>query len=230
LDGHPHFVFDGDTGMLVKPKPRTSRKNYRQGERGVVMLVALIVLVIMTLAGIALMRSMDTTNLIAGNLAFKQAATHAADTGSENAIEWLEANNVASKLDADIPAFAYLAQTKTNDKYQSGEAFWNDIINVSPPCNLPFLGGVAGACSPNAIPNAQGNAISFVIQRLCKDLGPRAAAGCAVFPGVAVATGNNEGAGEQLVVAPSTNSYYRITVKVVGPRNTVSYIQSIVAL
>jgi Tfp pilus assembly protein PilX len=40
--------------------------------RGAVLFIALIVLVAMTLAGIAIMRSVDTATLIAGNLAFKQ--------------------------------------------------------------------------------------------------------------------------------------------------------------
>ena len=62
-------------------------------QRGVVVLVAIIVLVVMLLAGIALVRSIDTTNVIAGNLAFQQSATHSADTGVEAAIAWLEANN-----------------------------------------------------------------------------------------------------------------------------------------
>jgi Tfp pilus assembly protein PilX len=43
----------------------------KHAQQGVVLLMALIMLVALTLAGIALVRSVDTTNLIAGNLAFK---------------------------------------------------------------------------------------------------------------------------------------------------------------
>jgi hypothetical protein len=54
--------------------------------------VALIVLVAMSLAGIALMRSVDTNVLIAGNLAFRQGATARGDWGVEDARTWITAN------------------------------------------------------------------------------------------------------------------------------------------
>jgi Tfp pilus assembly protein PilX len=63
--------------------PRTRLAAGRQ--RGAILFIALIVLVAMTLAGIALMRSVDTNVLIAGNLAFRQGATAAGDYGVEDA-------------------------------------------------------------------------------------------------------------------------------------------------
>ena len=56
----------------------------RQG--GVVLVVALIILVALMLGGIALVRSVGTTNIIAGNLAFQQAATQSGEAGTEAAI------------------------------------------------------------------------------------------------------------------------------------------------
>ena len=58
-------------------------------QSGVVLIIALIVLVAMSLAGIALFRQVGTGLTIAGNLAFKQAATAAADFGVEDARKWL---------------------------------------------------------------------------------------------------------------------------------------------
>ena len=58
-------------------------------QRGVVLFLALIALVIMSLAAVALIRSVDTNTLIAGNLSFKQAATTSADAGTEAAIAML---------------------------------------------------------------------------------------------------------------------------------------------
>jgi len=55
----------------------------RRGQRGIVIFIALIALVVMMIAGLALMRSVDTGNLIAGNLAFRQRAVHSADGGVE---------------------------------------------------------------------------------------------------------------------------------------------------
>ena len=52
-------------------------------QRGVVLLIALIVLVAMTLAGIGMMRSIDSGTLVSGNIGFREAAVATADTGVE---------------------------------------------------------------------------------------------------------------------------------------------------
>jgi len=62
-----------------------------RSQRGVVLLIALILLVVMTLAGIGMMRSVDTGSVIAGNLAFKQATLNASDAGTSAAFNALVA-------------------------------------------------------------------------------------------------------------------------------------------
>ena len=59
-------------------------------QQGVVMIVALIVLVALILGSLALTKSVFTTNMIAGNLAFQKAATNSTDVGVEDAVAWLE--------------------------------------------------------------------------------------------------------------------------------------------
>ena len=54
-----------------------------------VLLIALIVLVAMTLAGIGMMRSIDTGTLVAGNIGFRQAAVATRDSGVETRAPWL---------------------------------------------------------------------------------------------------------------------------------------------
>lgn len=195
-------------------------------QAGVVLMVALIMLVAMTLAGLALIRSIDTSNLIAGNMAFQQAATHSADAGVETAIAWLETNNNTGALDNSIPATGYTASTANNAAYPLGAAFWS-ALSPSGVCPLPVAGGVCGA--PPGTPDASGNTISFMIQRLCNATGNRNGAACAISPGTSTTTGNNEGAGEDTLTF-STVVYYRITVRVAGPRNTASYVQAIVSM
>ena len=73
-----------DAGLKIAPR--------RERQRGVVLFIALIVLVAMALAGIALVRSVDTGILVAGNIAFKQGATNAGDQGLEAARTWLVTN------------------------------------------------------------------------------------------------------------------------------------------
>jgi len=52
------------------------------------LIIALIVLVAMTLAGIATMRSVDTATVLAGNIAFRQSALNAADQVYRRASHW----------------------------------------------------------------------------------------------------------------------------------------------
>jgi len=73
-----------------------------RSQRGVILLIALIMLVAMTLAAIGMMRSVDTGSVIAGNMAFKQATLNASDLGSNVALNALMAvansNNGNDKL------------------------------------------------------------------------------------------------------------------------------------
>ena len=50
-----------------------------RAQRGAVLFIALIVLVAMTMASVALVRSVDTATLGAGNIALKQSAAQAAE-------------------------------------------------------------------------------------------------------------------------------------------------------
>jgi hypothetical protein len=54
-----------------------------------VLFIALLVMVALSLAGIALLRSADTATIVAGNLAFKQAAAAAVDRSIEQAVRAL---------------------------------------------------------------------------------------------------------------------------------------------
>jgi type IV pilus assembly protein PilX len=184
-----------------------------------VLVIALIVLIAMTLAGIALMRSVDTSNLIAGNLAFQQAATHSADAGVEDAVKWLETAGVGLQDSDSTHGYAANGSDATNnpDAGQSWDAFWNATLLAR---KVDLNGGDA---------DGAGNKVSYVIDRMCMFTGSQTGgASCAASPVVTAATGNNEGTEVQLN-APSV-VYYRVTVRVAGPRNTVSYVQAMVAL
>ena len=58
-------------------------RNLAGSQHGIVLFTVLIALVVLSLASVALVRSIDTGVTIAGNLAFRQAATQAADAGTD---------------------------------------------------------------------------------------------------------------------------------------------------
>jgi Tfp pilus assembly protein PilX len=190
-----------------------------RGQGGAVLFIAIIVVVVMTLAGIALVRSIDTSNLIAGNLAFHESATHSGDTGIEAAIVWLNANSAGTTLNADDATNGYAANginaAQNPAAGQSWDAYWTATL---------------ASRAKTLSTNAAGNQVAYVIDRMCSFAGsPIGGATCAASPLVNAATGNAEVAGKLQLNATSL-VYYRITAKIAGPRSTVSYVQATVAL
>ncbi len=202
--------------MLIN---RTLTARYPK-QSGVVLIIALIVLVAMTLAGIALMRSVDTSNLIAGNLAFQQAATRSGDAGVEAAIAFLSGASSAT-LEADSAGNGYAANGSAASHNPAAGQTW-DAFWVSSLAARKFD-------LNNGAEDSAGNKVSYVIDRMCNNAGGKTSgAACTASPVVTAATGNNENQEIQLN-APSV-VYYRITVRIVGPRNTVSYIQAMASM
>jgi type IV pilus assembly protein PilX len=110
--------------MLTARIPLPGKAGHRQA--GVVLIIALIVMVAMTLAALSMMRSVDTNNLIAGNLAFQRAATHSGDTGVEAAIAWLEANNTGVTLNNDDPTNGYDASGSNAAQSPTSAQTWDE--------------------------------------------------------------------------------------------------------
>jgi type IV pilus assembly protein PilX len=194
----------------------------RARQTGVVLAITLIVLVAMTLAAIALVRSVDTTNVIAGNLAFKQATVNAADRGTEAAVAWLEtttATNVNLLINDNFPN-GYKASEQHPSTGVSWDSYWNSTII---PSGL-------NVCAPtNCNPDAAGNIVSYTINRLCGGPGQSGAFGsdCSYSPSTYILN-TSQGSGT-VVLNSYSQVYYRITIRVQGPRNTVSYVQTVVA-
>jgi type IV pilus assembly protein PilX len=183
-------------------------------QRGVVLLIALIVLVAMSLAGVALIRSVDTTVVAAGNLAFSQSALQSGDVGLHEAAKWLETKNGGPDL----------AITNEGNGYFSAPPFpepdWYDMDSWAGSSML-VNGGT---------PDASGNVVRYVIHRLCQTPGKGwIDNNCARAPGAAGSTGMS-----QTTTAPpyegTPKLFYRITSRVDGPRNTVSVSQGTVIL
>ena len=191
-------------------------------QKGVVLVIALIMLVAMTLAGIALVRSVDTSTMIAGNLAFRQSATYSGDRGVESAIAWLTANS--GSLEANSTANGYYATSQ-----DSMDLTGNKTSTAAD--NLDW----AASAKNLTIADAAGNTIAYVINRMCNAAGPLDGATCATEQDTQA--GSSLGSMRQMTnYQPGTWStvanrgYYRITVRVAGPRNNVSYIQAFVSL
>lgn len=226
-------------------KPHLNRARIVK-QRGVVLFFTLIALLAMSLAAVALIRSVDTGTMIAGNLAFKQSATSSGNAGTEASIAWLEwvdanpaninlnvLNNPNHPFNVTCLAARPAGTANPTDPgcaavisgYHSNidpalnltaDATWNDVNNA--------LSGIDGS----------GNTVRYIIQRTCRNANVTIQNADCLFSG-AIQDNNEhniplsedicEGAGCPFAgQSPQT----RITARITGPKNTVSYVQAFV--
>lgn len=196
-------------------------------QRGVVLFFTLIALLAMSLAAVALIRSVDTSALISGNLAFKQTVISSSDLAIRDAMARLVTLRDSSTLKIDDDAAHPLNQTNlaTNPGYYSS---LNPDMDMTASSTWSTANG-----SIYLGKDASGNEISYIIQRMCRTPGvKKTEADCLVTAGsdnggpmwVQSATSVCDGCG------PSTGkpAVIRITVKTTGSRNSISYVQGFV--
>lgn len=177
-------------------------------QSGVVLFIALIVLVAMSLAGVALWRSIGTGVLIAGNIAIQRGAVTSSDRGIEAARNWLM-NQTPTVLNSD--------QTRA---YVSS---WDPRFDAT-TFNWDTLGSTASTA------DSAGFTTQYVVHRLCSlpNAGHNAPnQQCLTLSVAGGSSGRSGGSYGVLPLSGTTFIYYRITSRAVGPKNTVSYTQSI---
>jgi Tfp pilus assembly protein PilX len=216
----------------MKKLPVTSASAGRQ--RGVSLFFALIALVSLALAAVALVRSVDTGALVLGNMGFKQDATASSDQVAEVAMTWLATNAVGTTLDADNTAAGYYASSfDALDAAGNGTAADRALVDWNDD-DCAYGGSFTGVCVGAApVATYNGNTGSYVITRLCATVGAAtdAANTCAVPLSGVAGQGPNRGEiryGTARLSGGGGGPYYRILVRTVGGRGTVSYTETVV--
>jgi Tfp pilus assembly protein PilX len=206
----------------MQPKLRVSA---RRREEGVVLLVALITLVAMTLAGIGIMRSIDAGTMVAGNIGFRQAAVASGDTGIEAARTWLLANRPV--LNDNNPALGYYSTRQDNLDLTGNRGGLSDGVdwdgtNVDLPVKAFKVAAGDGS----------GNTIYYLIHRLCSVPGSvnAPAQSCATASVSGVGSSQDAPDYSSYALRVTNQIYYRVTTRVDGPKNTVSYVQAVILL
>ena len=190
-------------------------------QRGVVVFVALLVMVALALAGIALIRSTDTTTTVSGNLVLKQAATSAVDRSIEQTIHALWEVSPAPDRTVHNSARNYYACVRN--------AVGGCLASGSAVPKIPDLLSSASGCSNAGLTaglvanDAAGNKSCFVIERMCLNTGPAVGNNCNLSTG---SFGADPGTIHYTGLVRAGDAFYRVTVRVEGPRNTVTYAQA----
>ncbi|MBX3683497.1 MAG: pilus assembly protein PilX [Thauera sp.] len=203
-------------------EPLTCR---RRRQRGTALFVALIMLVAMSIAAVSLVRSVDTTVVITGNLAFQQTALQVADYGIEAAagdLVTIRANSRDARWRrGDTCAIPGGSRTAFNyyptlfERASTGSPTIDGVTYTGGYPGVPSLDWNTVPCVTNTrIP--AGYAVQYLIDRLCNH-----ATNC-------VADNPQEGGSRragQARFSGAPSIHYRVTVRVSGPNNAQSFVQ-----
>jgi len=189
-------------------------------QRGVTLIIALIVLAALTLAGLAMMRSVDTATLMAGNIASKKSTQSGADQGLQTGYWWLSSNATGAILQTDNTGAGYLSSVPALEPDWMNNANWANAFALN-----------------NGAQDAYGNKIYYLIHRMCPV--PNCAPGatcngnintCGTTPDLRAVSGDGlEHSKPEFWTLPP-QIHYRITARAVGPRNSITVVQTMVRI
>ncbi len=216
-----------------------TRTSLRSTQRGVSLVFSLITLVALSLAAVALIRSVDTGATILGNLSFKQDTLMAADEAARQAIAWLDNNKTGTTLHANDSANGYSAAsvagldatgTRTADATRA-VIDW-DMDN----CAAQASGSYASCVRPLATAlSVGGGAVQarWYIVRVCSAAGDPTLASVACARPITASAAPTAEKGEMNYTDPKLqqvvlSQYFRVIVRARGGRNTTSVTETLV--
>jgi len=223
-----------------------NRSLLARAQRGVSLLFALLALAAISLAAVALVRSVDSGTLLIGNLSFKQDATSSADRVAEQARTWLMAPGRDLTNDS-AAGLGYYASSQDNlDPTGRLTSSSNPmaVVNWGEPDSCACLSTSPASCSscsrlpsdeiPVTLPD--GTVIGrarYLITRLCPSTGAVVATNACAQPAAsALTTAKSRGevrVGTETRPAETAQvPYYRIIVRTVSGRNTVSFTETVI--
>jgi type IV pilus assembly protein PilX len=182
-------------------------------QRGVVLLAVLVVLGLLLLAGLGVMRSVDTGNVIAGNYSFQQQAVQASDRAVTDALNALAGIVVGGGGNSNVANRYYQVRETALDSRGFPSAInWDDVACTNE------IGQSVSDCAADA-----GNyRVQYMIERLCTAQ--------PVLTDVTSLRANCEyEADAGATSAVSVALRYRIMVRVRGPRNTDGWFEAVVS-
>lgn len=195
--------------------------NSRKKQQGVVLVIALLALVAISLAGVALMRTVDTSNVVSGNVAFNETAMQMADLGQETAIK-----DIQGIQDTGAPGCQ-------NTQSFCPAYFYPNVAALNPVTKLPMPTGGLNWSTPLDVTISGDTTPSYHVQYIVERMCGTAITGVA---GDDTANFQTTPTFSKCRATPMLNSdgsfssgsgklFYRITVQVSGPRNTTALAQ-----
>jgi Tfp pilus assembly protein PilX len=188
-------------------------------QRGVVLIFSLIVLLILAIGAVAVLRSVNSSLLSAGNLAFHRDLVNQAEEAVSTVMTEFKTNGPplsTSPTTVSLQAANYSATTLPTNAQGVPLALLDNaaFALVATPGLVPAGNDIPGRTADGTI--------RYIIDRLCTNLGAASSPNCVQSTGLP--TGGT--ANRNTAVAPPSATVYRISVRVDGPRNTQAFLQS----
>jgi type IV pilus assembly protein PilX len=216
----------------------------KSAQTGLVLFFALLALAVMSIAAVALIRSVDTNALLSGNMVFRQSASTASNVALEGITE-----NIAKKVTLAVstshhPTLGYYANCSQFDAQpnalvcdgtQLTTMTWNDANSTLVPSQTDGNDEIRDGV------DRQGNEIRYVVERMCNYSDAEINAGTATSIAsrcmMASSPSNGENCSHNVnnlelfkpCIASSDSPLYRVTLRIAGPKNTVTFMQSFIS-
>jgi Tfp pilus assembly protein PilX len=182
-------------------------------QRGVVLIFSLIVLLILAIGAVALLRSVNSSLLSSGNLAFHRDLVNQAEQAVATVMtEFKTAGPPLGGVTTGDVATANYSSTVLPTNAQG--------VPLALLDNTAF--GAVGTAANDIAGATPDVTIRYVIDRLCTNTGTASSPNCAQSTGLP--TGGT--ANRNTAVAPPSATIYRVSVRVDGPRNTQAFLQT----
>jgi Tfp pilus assembly protein PilX len=199
----------------------------RHAQRGVVLLYGLIVLAIMLIGAAAMVRSMNTSLVNAGNIGFKRDLTNQAERAAAAALTLLQSGalSTATARENNSTANNYSASILATNAQGLPTVLFSDSA---------FAG--VGVATNDIEDTDQAIRMRWVIDRLCTTDGAADPTRC-TLANDPVPTGSS---GSDIINAIDSTSggagalqrrvIYRVSIRVTGPRSTQAFFQTTLTL
>ena len=196
----------------------------RRHQRGVTMLFGLIALAVMMIGAAAMVRSMNTSMLMAGNLGFKRDLTNQAERATATVMALMNTGALNTEI---------LRQNSAAPRNYSADILPTNAQGI--PNVLVDDGSFTtkGTVANDISVAEQGVVLRYVVDRLCVNTGVADGTHCTMSePGAPMGGGasNTPRAEDSAAVGGGgvlpRQTVYRLSIRVSGPRNTQAYFQT----
>jgi len=219
-------------------------RQYPLNQAGIVLFFALLALAVMSIAAVALIRSVDTNSLLSGNMVYRQSAGTATNVALEGIAENVAKSVTVALSTTHHPTLGYYANCSQFDQQpdalicdgsQLSTMTWNDSNSSLAPSQTDGNDEIRNGV------DRQGNEIRYVIERMCNYSNAEINAGPASSDASRCMMASSPSNGEtcshnvnnielfKRCIASSDSPLYRITLRIAGPKNTLTFMQSFVS-